>query len=71
MPVWNHPYGVEAQLPYRMVDDACHWIDSHKDKPFLMWFSIAEPHNPYQVCEPYYSMFLQNHFLKWEVQPKI
>ena len=40
-----------------MVDDACHWIDSHKDKPFLMWFSIAEPHNPYQVCEPYYSMF--------------
>ncbi len=51
------PYGVEAQLPYRMVDDACHWIDSHKDKPFLMWFSIAEPHNPYQVCEPYYSMF--------------
>lgn len=51
------PCGVEAQLPYRMVDDACDWIDSHQDKPFLMWFSIAEPHNPYQVCEPYYSMF--------------
>lgn len=51
------PYGVEAQLPYRMVDDACNWIDSHKNKPFLMWFSISEPHNPYQVCEPYYSMF--------------
>lgn len=51
------PYGVEAQLPYRMVDDASQWIDSQDDKPFLMWFSIAEPHNPYQVCEPYYSMF--------------
>lgn len=52
------PYGVEAQLPYRMVDDASRWIDSVSDKPFLMWFSIAEPHNPYQTCEPYYSMFL-------------
>lgn len=51
------PYGVEGQLPYRMVDDASHWIGSLSDKPFLMWFSIAEPHNPYQTCEPYYSMF--------------
>ncbi len=51
------PYGVEAQLPYRMVDDASQWINSVSDKPFLMWFSIAEPHNPYQTCEPYYSMF--------------
>lgn len=51
------PYGVEGQLPYRMVDDASVWIDSQTEKPFLMWFSIAEPHNPYQVCEPYYSMF--------------
>lgn len=51
------PYGVEAQLPYRMVDDASNWIGEHQDKPFLMWFSIAEPHNPYQTCEPYYSMF--------------
>ncbi|MDR2954828.1 MAG: sulfatase-like hydrolase/transferase [Prevotella sp.] len=51
------PYGVEGQLPYRMVDDASKWIDSVSTKPFLMWFSIAEPHNPYQTCEPYYSMF--------------
>ena len=51
------PYGVEAQLPYRMVDDASAWIESLDKAPFLMWFSIAEPHNPYQTCEPYYSMF--------------
>lgn len=51
------PYGVEAQLPYRMVDDASQWIGSLSGKPFFMWFSIAEPHNPYQTCEPYYSMF--------------
>ncbi|MDL2221150.1 sulfatase-like hydrolase/transferase [Parabacteroides sp. OttesenSCG-928-N08] len=51
------PYGVEAQLPYRMVDDASDWIGSLGGDPFFMWLSIAEPHNPYQVCEPYYSMF--------------
>ncbi|MCD8178721.1 MAG: sulfatase-like hydrolase/transferase [Tannerellaceae bacterium] len=51
------PFGVEAQLPYRMVDDASEWIGSVAGEPFLMWFSIAEPHNPYQTCEPYYSMF--------------
>lgn len=51
------PYGVEAQLPYRMVDDASRWIGSLSGKPFFMWLSIAEPHNPYQICEPYYSMF--------------
>lgn len=51
------PFGIEAQLPYRMVDDASEWIGSVAGEPFLMWFSIAEPHNPYQTCEPYYSMF--------------
>lgn len=51
------PYGVTAQLPYRMVDDASNWINSLKGEPFVMWFSMPEPHNPYQVCEPYFSMF--------------
>lgn len=51
------PYGVEAQMPYRMVDDASGWIGKLGGQPFLMWFSMAEPHNPYQTCEPYFSMF--------------
>ena len=51
------PGGVEVQLPYRMVDDAAQWIESIEGQPFLMWFSIPEPHNPYQTCEPYFSMF--------------
>lgn len=51
------PFEVECQLPYRMVDDASTWISTLSNQPFLMWFSIPEPHNPYQVCEPYYSMF--------------
>lgn len=51
------PLGAETQLPYRMVSDASRWISSLGDEPFLMWFSMPEPHNPYQTCEPYYSMF--------------
>jgi len=51
------PYGVEAQLPYRMVDEASNWIGSLSGERFLMWFSMPEPHNPYQTCEPYFSMF--------------
>lgn len=51
------PLPVESQNPVRMVDDARTWIDSLKGSPFFLWFSIPEPHNPYQVPEPYYSMF--------------
>lgn len=51
------PGTVEQQLPYRMVDDAVEWIGENRDRPFLMWLSFPEPHNPYQVCEPYFSMF--------------
>ncbi len=51
------PFGAEMQQPSRMVDDAMQWIDGSDEKPFVMWLSFAEPHNPYQVSEPYYSMF--------------
>lgn len=51
------PMGVEEQLPYRMVDDASQWVGSLSGQPFFMLFSMPEPHNPYQTCEPYYSMF--------------
>ena len=57
------PLPLEAQLPYRLVDYAQDWLRSlaadggGRRKPFLLWLSIPEPHNPYQVPEPYYSMF--------------
>jgi len=51
------PFPLECQLPYRLVSRAQRWVDSAEDKPFLMWLSFPEPHNPYQVPEPYYSMF--------------
>ena len=52
------PGGPESQQPYRMVDDALRWTESlGGERPFVMWFAVNEPHNPYQVCEPYWSMF--------------
>lgn len=51
------PFPVECQIPYRLVSRAQNWISSLGDKPFLLWLSFPEPHNPYQVPEPYYSMF--------------
>lgn len=52
------PGGIEIQHPYRNVSSALNFIDSRKeDQPFFVWVSFAEPHNPYQVPEPYFDMF--------------
>jgi arylsulfatase A-like enzyme len=53
------PLPAEMQQPYRMVSDAKSWINSLQGQrdPFFIYLSFNEPHNPYQVSEPYYSMF--------------
>ena len=52
------PGGITVQQPYRNVTSALKFIDQCKgDRPFFLWLSFAEPHNPYQVPEPYFDMF--------------
>lgn len=51
------PFPVECQYPHRIVNHARRWIEEPDDKPFFLWMSFPEPHNPFQVPEPYYSMF--------------
>lgn len=51
------PFPVECQIPHRLVNQACDWVKSVPNKPWLLWLSFPEPHNPYQVPEPYYSLF--------------
>lgn len=53
------PFPAEMQLPAQIVEASKEWITKtyKKDKPFFLYLSIPEPHNPYQVSEPYYSMF--------------
>lgn len=52
------PFPVEEQYPYRIVSDAIAAVDRRDTgRPFFLWVSFPEPHNPYQVPEPYFSMF--------------
>jgi arylsulfatase A-like enzyme len=53
------PFPVRCQYPSRIVDGAIEAVDaaSASDGPFFLWASFPEPHNPYQVPEPYFSMF--------------
>jgi len=51
------PFPLECQGPYRAVSDAQRWVQSLGRRPFFLWLTFAEPHNPYQVPEPYFSMF--------------
>lgn len=51
------PFTLECQGPYRAVNDARKWIAEAAEQPFFMWLSFPEPHNPYQVPEPYFSCF--------------
>lgn len=52
------PFPVSSQLPYRIVDGALRALqETPQDTPFFLWLSFPEPHNPYQVPEPYFSLF--------------
>ena len=52
------PFGVECQFPYRIVSAGLDAIDAAPDdRPFFCWLSFPEPHNPYQVPEPYFGLF--------------
>ena len=52
------PFPLECQLPHRIVRDAIRYVDSRAaEQPFCLWLSFPEPHNPYQVPEPYFSLF--------------
>ena len=46
------PFPLEMQAPYRIVSQAERWIGSLGGRPFCLWLSFPEPHNPYQVPEP-------------------
>lgn len=53
--------GVEVQHPFRNVSSTLRFMDQEEStgdsRPFFVWLSFAEPHNPYQVPEPYFNMF--------------
>jgi len=52
------PFPPGRQCSARAVSAARQWIRSlDRSRPFFLWLSFPEPHNPYQVPDPYYSLF--------------
>jgi arylsulfatase A-like enzyme len=56
------PFPLECQFPHRIVSDAIGFLEegADPDRPFFLWLSFPEPHNPYQVPEPYFSIFAED-----------
>jgi arylsulfatase A-like enzyme len=51
------PFPAALQYPTRIVDHTIEVIERRAPEPFFAWVSFPEPHNPYQVPEPYFDMF--------------
>jgi len=51
------PFPVDLQFPVRIVDSAIEVLKGRLAEPFFLWISFPEPHNPFQVPEPYFDMF--------------
>jgi arylsulfatase A-like enzyme len=51
------PFPVEAQFPHRIVSNAIEFIQGAAGRPFALWVSFPEPHNPYQAPKPYFDIF--------------
>ena len=56
------PFPVGCQPAARIVRDAIARVDGRDERPFFLWLSFPEPHNPYQAPEPYFSMFPEEAF---------
>ncbi|TVQ26258.1 MAG: DUF4976 domain-containing protein [Spirochaetaceae bacterium] len=57
---WSvNPYPAEKSVTHRLTTEAIRYVTDVRDpdEPFFLWFSIPDPHTPYQVSEPYASMY--------------
>ena len=66
------PFPLENQLSYRIVSSAIEQVDVRiGEQPAFLWVSFPEPHNPYQVPEPYFSMFAEADVPEREHGPEV
>lgn len=60
---WGHvvnPFPPEALGTAWTTDRAVEFVRAHATEPFFLWYSIPDPHIPFQTAEPYASMYDPN-----------
>ncbi|MBT5874659.1 MAG: sulfatase-like hydrolase/transferase [Candidatus Latescibacteria bacterium] len=53
----KNPYQPEALGAHWVTDRALDFVHERAGQPFFLWYSIPDPHIPFQTCEPYSSMY--------------
>lgn len=57
---WGHtknPFAPEQLGTHWTTDRAIDFVTENRNMPFFLWFSIPDPHVPFQTPEPYASMY--------------
>lgn len=55
---YPEPFKEKQCMTSRIADDAITFVDQNKDHPFFMYMAFPAPHWPNIVCEPYFSMYM-------------
>jgi len=51
------PFPEDQWVNQRIADDGVRFVETHKARPFFLYYSFPDPHWPNVACEPYYSMY--------------
>lgn len=52
-----NPFPPETLGTAWTTDRAMEFVHAHREEPFFLWFSISDPHIPFQTSEPYASLY--------------
>lgn len=64
------PGGIEGDPEYAKTDEAIDFMKSVDGRPFFLWLSYLNPHTPYWVPEPFFSMYRDAPISEPPVEPE-
>lgn len=53
----HNPYPPSALGTALITDQAISFVQRHRDSPFFLWYSIADPHTPLHAPSPYMQLY--------------
>jgi arylsulfatase A-like enzyme len=53
----RNPFPPERLGTHWITDRAIEFVEAERERPFFLWYSIGDPHIPFQTAEPYASMY--------------